>query len=157
MRNLTFVAALAALSTFAGAASAQDANADANYGEITLSAGFTPDPALLSLSAGGSLSASARFSGCTGYISAEPDVRLYWNGSSKGSPNLKISAVSNADTTLIVNGPDGKWYCDDDSGDDSNPLVNLTPMNGRYEIWVGTYSDGQLKRAVLSISEVTSF
>jgi hypothetical protein len=156
MRNLFLAAALMAMAA-SGAASAQDTDADPNYGELHLSAGFTPDPALLSLLAGGSLSASDRFEGCTGYITATPDVRLYWDGSTKGSPNLKISAVSNADTTLIVNGPDGKWYCDDDSGEDSNPLVNLTPMNGRYEIWVGTYSDDETKHAVLSISEVSNF
>lgn len=157
MRTLILVAALSAAAMTAGAASAQDTNADPNYGELTLSAGFTPDPALLTLQAGGNLSASEKFEGCTGYITATPDVRLYWDGSGKGSPNLKFSAVSNADTTLIVNGPDGKWYCDDDTGEDSNPLVELTPMNGRYEIWVGTYSDDETKNAVLSISEVTSF
>jgi len=157
MRNLILAAAASALALAAGAASAQDYDGDPNYGELSLSAGFTPDPALLSLLAGGGISASDRFDGCTGYITATPDVRLFWDGSSKGALNLKFSALSNADTTLIVNGPDGRWYCDDDSGEDSNPLVELTPMPGRYEIWVGTYSDGETKRAVLSISEVSSF
>ena len=157
MRNLILAVAVAALTSVAGAAAAQDSSADPNYGEISLSAGFTPDPALLSLKAGGNLSASDRFDNCQGYITETPDVRLYWDGSGKGSPNLTISAISNADTTLIVNGPDGKWYCDDDSGEDSNPLLTLTPMNGRYEIWVGTYSDDETKNAVLSISEVSGF
>ncbi len=158
MRNLILSALVAGAALLgANAASAQDIDSSTNYGELNLSAGFTPDPALLSLLAGGSIDADDRFDGCTGYITESPDVRLFWSGSSKGAPNIKISALSNADTTIIVNGPDGRWYCDDDSGEDSNPVVELSPMNGRYEIWVGTYSEGETKRAVLSISEVTSF
>lgn len=157
MRNFLLAAAAVAGLSFAGSASAQNYDADPNYGELTLSAGFTPDPALMSLLAGGSVNASGKNSSCSGFISDAPDVRLFWDGSGKGAPNLKISALSNADTTLVVNGPDGRWYCDDDGGEDSNPLVELTPRAGRYEIWVGTYSEGETKRAVLSISEVSSF
>ena len=157
MRKFLIAAAATAGLFGAGAASAQDIDADPNYGELTLSAGFTPDPALVSLLAGGSIDAADKSTGCTGFISDAPDMRLFWDGSGKGAPNLKISALSNADATLVVNGPDGRWYCDDDSGEDSNPLVELTPRAGRYEIWVGTYSEGETKRAVLSISEVSSF
>lgn len=157
MRNFILAAAATACVMIAGAASAQDYDADPNYGELSLSAGFTPDPALLSLLAGGDVSAADKFEGCTGFVSTAPDMRLFWDGSAKGALNLKISALSNADTTLVVNGPDGRWYCDDDGGEDSNPLVELTPLAGRYEIWVGTYTQGETKRAVLSISEISSF
>jgi hypothetical protein len=68
-----------------------------------------------------------------------------------------ISVLSRSDTTLVVNGPNGEWYCDDDSGEDTNPLVTLGSNAGRYEIWVGTYSSGDPQPAVLSISEVASF
>lgn len=157
MKTLLFAAAAVASFMVAGAAAAQNYDADPNYGELTLSAGFTPDPALLSLLAGGNIDASSKYQGCSGFISEAPDMRLFWDGSGKGAPNLKISALSNADTTLVVNGPDGRWYCDDDGGEDANPLVELSPRAGRYEIWVGTYSEGETKRAVLSISEVSSF
>lgn len=157
MRNLILSTAALAFVLIAGSASAQNVDADPNYGELNLSAGFTPDPALLSLLAGGDVDAADQFEGCTGFISTTPDVRLFWDGSAKGGLNLKISALSNADTTLVVNGPDGRWYCDDDGGEDSNPLVELSPRTGRYEIWVGTYAQGEVKRAVLSISEVSSF
>ena len=46
---LTAVCALA----LAGPVAAQDYNADPNYGDITLAPGFTPDPHLVSLRAGG--------------------------------------------------------------------------------------------------------
>lgn len=157
MRNLIVAAVATACVLTAGAASAQNTNADPNYGELNLSAGFTPDPAMLRLQAGGSIDASERFKGCRGFISATPDVRLIWDGSDKSALTLKFSALSNADTTLIVNDPSGNWHCDDDSGEDSNPLVELSPMPGRYEIWIGTYSNGETKNAVLSVSELFSF
>lgn len=148
---LTAVCALA----LAGPVAAQDFNATPNYGDITLSPGFTPDPHLVSLRAGGDISASGAGRGCSGYITNAPDYRLQWNGD--GSLNILISVLSKADTTLVVNGPDGRWYCDDDSGEDNNPLVTLGSVYGRYEIWVGTFSDGDPQPAVLSISEVTNF
>jgi hypothetical protein len=154
MRLFIAAAAVGALA-FAAPALAQDYNADTNYGELHLAPGFTPDPALISLRAGGTIDASTRFKECSGYITGQPDMRLYWDGD--GSLDLKISAVSNADTTLVINGPDGTWYCDDDSGDDTNPSLTLSPHSGRYEIWVGTYSSGDSKPAVVSISELTSF
>jgi hypothetical protein len=149
------IAATACALAIAGAVSAQDYNADPNYGDITLSPGFTPDPHLVSLRAGGDVSATAAASGCSGYITSAPDFRLNWSG--KGSLNLKISVLSKADTTLVVNGPNGEWYCDDDSGEDDNPLITLGSAPGRYEIWVGTYSSGDPAPAVLSISEISSF
>ena len=134
---------------------AQDYNANTNYGDLHLSPGFTPDPALVSLRAGGSINANTRFKDCSGYITEAADMRLYWDGT--GSLDLKISAVSNGDTTLVINGPSGEWYCDDDSGDGTNPSVTLTSRQGRYEIWVGTYSSGDTRPAVVSISELSSF
>lgn len=149
------IAATACALAFTGAVSAQDYNANPNYGDITLAPGFTPDPHLVSLRAGGAVSATAAGSGCSGYITSAPDFRLTWGG--KGSLNLKISVLSKADTTLVVNGPNGEWYCDDDTGEDNNPLITLGSQAGRYEIWVGTYSSGDPQPAVLSISELANF
>ena len=102
MRNYLIAAAAMAGLCWAGSASAQNYDADPNYGEVTLSAGFTPDPSLTSLLAGGSVDAAGKNSSCSGFISDAPDLRLFWDGSGKGAPNLKISAMSNADTTLVV-------------------------------------------------------
>ena len=158
MRRLSVVTGLFAMVACAATpAMAQDYNANTNYGDLQLQAGFTPDPALVTLQAGGTLDAADRFDTCKGFIAQAADVRLMWSGSGKGGSPIKISVVSNADTTLVVNGPDGRWYCDDDSGEDSNPSLTLTPQNGRYEIWVGTYTSGETKNSVLAISEVTSF
>lgn len=148
---LTAVCALA----LAGPVAAQDVNATPNYGDITLAPGFMPDPHMVSLRAGGDISLNEIGSGCSGFITYAPDFRFNWNGN--GSLNINISVLSKADTTLLVNGPNGEWYCDDDSGEDNNPLITLGSVSGRYEIWVGTYSSGDSQSAVLSISELSNF
>ena len=94
-----------------GSVFAQDTSADPNYGTLNLSAGFQPDPRVVSLTAGGGISASRASSGCRGYITNAPDVRLNYTS---GSFPLSILVDSAADTTLVVNAPNGNWYCDDD-------------------------------------------
>ncbi len=153
-RSLT-IASSALLAVVAIPASAQDPNADPNYTTVNLRAGFTPDPRVVPLQAGGDIAASEAASSCAGFITDSPDVRLVY---SAGSLPLIISVASGADTTLVVNGPDGRWYCDDDGGvNGMNPQVRFNhPASGRYEIWVGTYGRAALRDARLNISELTS-
>jgi hypothetical protein len=153
-RTLAAGAALFAMAT-AGVAVAQNYDADPNYGTVTLSGGFTPDPRVVNLRAGGNLPASNVSSSCRGFITDAPDVRLVW---SSGSLPLIISVNASSDTTLIVNGPDRSWYCDDDGGVNGlNPSITFNnPQSGRYEIWVGTYQSGSTQPAQLNISELYS-
>lgn len=147
---------LAGMTMVATPAAAQpNPNAQPNYGTIELESGFTPDPQVIRLRAGGNIHGSRASRNCAGYITAAPDVRLNYEA---GDYPLIISVASSADTTLVVNGPDGRWYCDDDGGvNGSNPSVRLNnPNSGRYEIWVGTYRSGQPQNARLHISEVGS-
>jgi hypothetical protein len=130
-------------------------NAAPNYGTLSLTGGFTPDPRVVSLRAGGNIDAQGLSSSCRGFITSAPDVRLNF---SAGSLPLVLSVAANADTTLVVNGPDGSWYCDDDSGVNGlNPSLRFSnPQSGRYEIWVGTYRSGYSQPAQLNISELYS-
>ena len=131
-----------------------DVNADPIFETVNLRAGYTPDPYIVSLASGGTNDASMVASGCRGYIATAPDVRLNY---SAGSLPLILSVNSNADTTLVVNGPDGNWYCDDDGGNGLNPSLRFgSPMSGRYEIWVGTYGSTDTAAADLHISELYS-
>lgn len=135
-------------------AAAQNINADPTYETVRLNSGFTPDPYTVSLQSGGSIEASQAASSCRGYVANAPDVRLHY---SSGSLPLIISVAASADTTLVINAPDGRWYCDDDSGDGYNPSVRFnSPGSGRYEIWVGTYGGANLEPATLNISELYS-
>lgn len=151
-RTLAAGAVLAAMAT-ASVAVAQNYSLNPNYGTLNLSAGFQPDPQVVNLQSGGSRNAQNLSSSCRGFISDAPDVRLNY---SAGQYQLMISADSSTDTTLVVNGPDGRWYCDDDGGNNGmNPLVRFTnPGSGQYDIWVGTYGSASLAPAQLYISEV---
>lgn len=155
MRFAYRIFVVATLACVALPVAAQDVEADPNYGTIELSAGFTPDPYGVDLESGGDIDASGLGQPCTGYISDAPDVRLVY---SIGNYPLMISVQSGADTTLVVNAPDGQWYCDDDGGNiGANPSVRFNnPMSGRYEIWVGTYGSASLAPAQLQISELYS-
>ena len=139
---------------FAAPGSAQDTGSDPSFGTVNLDSGFTPDPYQVNVSSGGKTDASSLGSPCTGNIANAPDIRVVY---SNGSLPLIISANSEFDTTLVVNAPDGLWYCDDDSGEGVNPSVRFNkPMSGRYEIWVGTYSGADYRAAVVDISELYS-
>lgn len=152
----TLLVTAAATAAFTSAGWAQDYGLEPTYGSVTLPGGFTPDPYTVSLSSGGSINAADRNLGsdCRGYIANAPDFRLNF---SAGSLPLIISVDSGSDTTLVINAPDGSWYCDDDSGDGLNPSVRFgSAMSGQYDIWVGTYGSDNLESATLSISELTS-
>ena len=155
--SIAYKVAAVSLIAAAGAvpATAQNINADPNYETIRLNGGFSPDPYAINLQSGGSVNAANISSSCRGYISNAPDVRLFW---SSGSLPLIISVASSSDTTLVVNAPDGSWYCDDDGGVNGlNPALRWnSPMSGRYEIWVGTYGSSSLRSATLHISELYS-
>lgn len=147
----SLIVGAAALLLVAPAAQAQDTAAPATYGSVRLNSGFTPDPHSVSLTAGGSIDASTIGSPCTGSIARAPDYELTYTA---GSLPLYIYATASSDTTLVVNGPDGQWYCDDDSNGGTNPQVTFnTPRSGTYDIWVGTFGGGTAS-ATLNITEV---
>ncbi len=53
---------------------------------------------------------------------------------------------------MVVAGPDGGWYCNDDASD-QNPAVQLSdPAEGDYAIWVGTHAVGATAPARLYVS-----
>lgn len=142
--------AAAAIVLSAGIAAAQNVNGEPSYGNFQLTAGFQPDPQYADVLSGGNTDAS-RISGCSGFIANNPDVRVVY---SAGSYPLSIWAESSGDTTLVINAPDGNWYCDDDSGGNLNPVVRFArPMSGRYEIWVGTFGSNANIRSRVWVSE----
>ncbi len=135
-------------------AMAQDFSLTPRFGTGSLSGGFTPDPNVISVLAGGSFDADDADSSCNGYITDEPTYRLNF---SPGSLGLGIYVNAEYDTTLLINNPNGDWYCNDDHSD----LNNLNsgyyfsdPASGQYDIWVGTYSESNTNRnAILAITE----
>ena len=136
-----------------GPALAQNMALPATYGEITLNSGFSPDPYTVNVVAGGTTDASSLGNGCRGFISTAPDFQVTYTS---GSWPLFFSVLSDADTTLVINGPNGNWFCNDDTNG-ANPAVRIEqPAAGAYEIWVGTYAPGPTQAGTLFISEITA-
>ena len=135
------------------AAEPLDYTLESNYGGIALEAGFTPDPHTVDLAAGGPVSAEEAVDwSCRGYVTTQPDYELEYTA---GDWELFISVTSEADTTLVVNDPNGEWHCNDDGAAGLNPGLTFSdPESGVYDIWVGTYMSGSPREAQLHISEL---
>ena len=153
--KVTIALAVAALG-ISGVASAQDVFGDPNSGSIKLEASFPDDPRAIDVTSGGIINAAKAVEGCTGFISDDPDVRLTF--SADDSPNARplfISVRSDEDTTLVINAPDGRYYCNDDGMNGVNPSIIFGPaQSGDYEIWVGSFTEGEYHEAKLDISEL---
>lgn len=145
--KLFVLASAAMVALAAGPAFAQNAGLTAVSGEINLSAGFTPDPYRVSVTAGGSVDGARLPGSCTGRISEAPDFEVTY---SAGSLPLVFRTVSSEDTTLIINGPGGDWSCDDDSYGDGDAEVRFNrPQSGTYDVWVGTFGGGTASATLL--------
>ena len=104
---------------------------------VELTGGFGPDSHNVTAYAGGDIDAASIAGGCVGMVGEGDQVTLSFTA--YGGP-LIITAYSEADTSLVVNGPDGRWYCNDDT-DGLNPQVRWnTARSGVYNIRVGAVS-----------------
>ncbi|MDQ7027141.1 MAG: hypothetical protein Q9P44_16470 [Anaerolineae bacterium] len=131
-----------------------DYTLDANYGEIALQSGFTPDPFQVNITSGGSINANSSLVSCNGYVTTEPDYTVSWSGT---STLLRFFFESNGDTTLIINDSNGNWQCNDDSFGTLNPTIDFdNPSEGIYNIWVGSFVLGNPLSGVLNITESSS-
>ena len=62
-------------------------------------------------------------------IARAPDFNLNYSADAR---DLVIKVGANADTTLVINSADGRWYCNDDS-DGVNPAMRIrNPPSGVY-------------------------
>lgn len=149
MRTVLLASAVvAALMAAAGSAAAQNPSSPATSGGTRVRAGFTPDPIRVNIYSGGSVDASRLGGACVGMIASAPDYEFTYTA---GSFPLSFGVVSSGDTSLVINGPDGRWYCNDDA-QGLNPILTWgRPLSGSYDIWVGAV--GQAASSTLLISE----
>jgi tetratricopeptide (TPR) repeat protein len=131
---------------------AQNWKENPTYGTVAMKAGAKMKPTVVTVDAGGTI--QTKLGGVAAWVANPPDVRLNYTA---GNAHLIIRAESEADTTLLINLPDGKWIANDDGPNAGlNPSLRINdPPSGQYDIWVGTYSGGKFPPAVLVISEVT--
>jgi hypothetical protein len=125
-------------------AAAQDPSAAPLLGSRDLASGFTPDPFALTVSAGGPIDVekSRLPSGCTGFITERPTLQIHYQAGR--FPFIFATEESDGDTVLVVNGPDARWHCNDDSEnfDMDSEITFAAPTTGYYDVWVGTYLPG---------------
>lgn len=122
------------------------------FGARDLTPPFNPDPYVVQVQAGGNEPITGTGisdptgGSCAGFVNArQPDLSITY----RGRTPMKMSIDSAADTTLIVNQPDGTWRCSDDTAN-NNPNPSLyfrEPQTGRYDVWIGTYNSGELPAA----------
>ena len=105
------------------------------FGSFELAPGFLPDPAEGAGLAGGSVDANPLGPECAGNIdtSADHHVRL-----ADDFDYLRFRVYSDEDTTLVIRGPNGEYYCNEDY-DDQDPQVAGRFEAGNYEVFVGSY------------------
>lgn len=133
-------------------------NGEPHYETVQLSAGFWPDPYTVDVNAGGSVNVTDWVDGCLGFVASRPDVRLQWQG---GRSALQVYFTADEvgdDTVLVVHGPDGQWYCNDDAHSTTlNPSLRFeSAASGAYTIWVGSYGQGNWVQGKLYITEMNT-
>ena len=121
------------------------------HGIITLSAGFSPDPTVIEVTAGGSEDTNSSGNCSARYLSSMPNVRVIYEAGEYPLRFFIDDPVS--DTTLAIHAPDGSWYCVDDSAG-LQPIIDFqNPLSGQYNVFVGNFFSDQLPTVSLQITE----
>ncbi len=149
------VAALVALSMLAVPGAAQNWRLNPSYGSVSLNAGFMPDPRTRTVQAGGNVRINPA-GDCPGggYVANAPDYRLNYRA---GGYALSFYVRAPGDTLLLINDPQGRWFCNDDYSGLDPALRFGNPASGQYDIWVGTYGRNRVRNATLYITEMGPF
>lgn len=127
------------------------------HGEIALITDFVDDPHQVTFAAGGSVSVADSLGGscdgyATGFVNAAPDYRLHFTA---GEYLLAVMFAGAGDTSIVINAPDGNWYCDGDSGGLLQPYHYWNePVSGQYDIWVGSPEPNKPVNGMLLITEI---
>ncbi len=155
MRLALGLAAAIAVTGFATSANAACPNYQAapSFGQISLNAGFLPDPYRRRVTAGGGNDlATCNSVPGIGWIAVRPDFDLHYGA---GGYRLTIAIESSVDTILLINDPNGQWHYNDDNAAYGlgAALTFPNPVSGRYDIWIGTYHPGSGIPANLVITE----
>lgn len=87
---------------------------------------------------------------CLGFADPTPDHLLILK---ENLPSLNIRIKSGgADTTLVIQGPDGIIRCGDDTGSQKDASITDTNWKeGLYKVWVGTTDPGVQQDYLLTV------
>lgn len=106
------------------------------FGLVEVTPGFGTQT--FDLQAGGEMDAFSINGSCAGFVADAPDYVLEFQGNGRMPLNLSVNSAD--DTTLVVVGPNGGVFCNDDDTD-LNPALYLgNAASGDYAVWVGTFN-----------------
>ena len=126
-----------------------------NFGSAALTSDFMPDPYTVGITSGGPVDVSYLGDECSGFTTSAPAFSVDYT--SRTSPTLRFYFIGPGDTTLVINTPGGRYVCVDDSFGTYNPTVDLnSPADGRYDVWVGSYTSGTFVSGTLYVTENTA-
>lgn len=129
---------------------------DANFGVYRMSMGFQPDPARMNVTSGGTVDVRQALGTqeCPGWVTERPDVIVSFDRMQGFLRFAFEAARAGEDTTLVIHGPDGRWYCNDDTVG-RNPVVDFGDASqGQYDVWVGSYQSGAYVEGQLLVTEL---
>mgnify|MGYP006278545401 CR=1 FL=1 len=143
------VVLLAMLALVAGFAAAQE--------EVDLAPGFMPDPYEVVIDAYVGDTTTISPDGMSEievfFDSSAPHVVLFWDSEGSGDLYIEFISEGSVDPVLIMVGPDGEEYSNDDySGLDPAIVIESAP-GGEYNIGVGAWSETEIL-GTLYISEL---
>ncbi len=122
------------------------------FGAVELTTAWEDDPFVAEVQGGGAIRASEASPGCAGWIANRPDYWVQYR--SLRVYDLTITARSEDPVTLVINLPNGEWYCTDGSNGVHAPIITLdNATSGVYSIWVGSFSPDSFPEAQILISE----
>ena len=122
------------------------------YGSHALAPGFSPAPATFNALSGGDIAVKSLNLGdnCLGYAASDPDFVIELTAE---FARITFLNASEADTTLIINLPNGSWACNDDTNGLNPALVFHNAPAGGYRVWIGSYAAEANDESALYISE----
>lgn len=131
-----------------------DEKAEPLYGSAILQRGFTPDPHIVPVLAGGRVDTSD-FDLYCGFTSPAPSfVLTLRGGASAGFLRIYFASDGDTDTTLIVHTPNQGWSCVDDSTFGKDPVIDIEfADSGDYAIWVGAWQSNTNETGSLYITQ----
>ena len=124
----------------------------ATYGMVELAPNFQPSPYTVQI-LGGGRSRAADFlddPACQGFVSEAPDYSVIL---SQSFTSLYVAVYSPADMTLVINGADGHWYCNDNDIGVSPGFHFNYATAGVYDVWIGSAEAGNYAAGILYIQE----
>lgn len=92
---------------------------------------------------------------CYGFVPVEPSQCI--QVLEAGNYVFEATATGGIDAIMVLRSPQqGLVYCDDDSGGELRPRLEVQLLPGSYEVYVGTYSEGEAGPFTLSLSNVAA-